>query len=292
MKLTLVFVLAGTGLAFGLGWDLLGHRRSPARQAATSSEPVVGTADTDGVEGPVSAPHTGRHRERSLVGGVDGCRGGWVLVTAPIDGAGPSTLEVVSDFKDVVVALEEGWLTVAAVDIPIGLPERQARRCDIDARSLIGPRRSSVFPAPLRGVLGSASYEEAAERSRELSGKGLSRQSFSILPKIESVDVLMTPDLQYSLVEVHPEVSFTMLSGRPMGHHKATPQGRMERLSALAASFSDIEEHLARRLGGARPDDVIDAFVAAWSARRWVTGTYRRLGGELDRRGLRMEIIA
>jgi hypothetical protein len=39
-------------------------------------------------------------------------------------------------------------------------------------------------------------------------------------------------------------------------------------------------------------DDLLDAFVAAWSARRWWADEYRRLGGEVDERGLRMQIIA
>jgi Protein of unknown function (DUF429) len=41
-----------------------------------------------------------------------------------------------------------------------------------------------------------------------------------------------------------------------------------------------------------RNDDVLDAYAAAWSAGRWLSGDYLRLGGGTDQRGLRMEIIA
>jgi predicted RNase H-like nuclease len=94
------------------------------------------------------------------------------------------------------------------------------------------------------------------------------------------------------VVEVHPEVSFTALAGHPMEFHKRTPEGRAERLAALRSAFSDIDLHAGKRVPGTNADDILDAFVAAWSARRWVNNTYRRLGGELDDRGLRMEMIA
>lgn len=99
-----------------------------------------------------------------LVGGLDGCPGGWVLVEAPADGDGDTTVERVSDLGGVIAKLDSGQLATVAIDIPIGLPEAGSRRCDIEARSMIGARRSSVFPAPARGVLGAATYEDAADR--------------------------------------------------------------------------------------------------------------------------------
>ena len=63
-----------------------------------------------------------------------------------------------------------------------------------------------------------------------------------------------------------------------MVHHKTTEAGKAERLSTLRRAFSDIDEHTHTWLPGSRPDDLLDAFVAAWNARRWVTGSYQRLG--------------
>lgn len=228
----------------------------------------------------------------SAVAGIDGCRAGWVVVSAILDEARHATVERVERLDDIVARLDSGQLGAAGIDIPIGLPERQARRCDVEARSMIGPRRSSVFPAPLRGLLGAASYDDASARSRALWGKSLSRQAFNILAKVAEVDHLMTPERQRHLVEVHPEASFTALGGRPMQHSKKTTAGRAERLGALRLAFADVDSHAGARLTGASPDDILDAFAVAWSARRWLTGTHIQLGGELDRRGLRMEIVA
>jgi predicted RNase H-like nuclease len=104
-------------------------------------------------------------------------------------------------------------------------------------------------------------------RGARLSGpraSGLGRGASSIA----EVDRLMTPERQRQVVEVHPEVCFTVLAGTVMSHHKATPEGRAERLSALRGVFSDVDAHAARRLPGTQPDDILDAYVAAWTASR------------------------
>ena len=227
-----------------------------------------------------------------LVAGLDGCRGGWVLVETPADGDGRTTVERVSNLDGLIANLHSGQLAAAAIDVPIGLPEAGSRRCDIEARRMIGARRSSVFPAPARGVLGATTYDDAAARSQAIAGKRLSRQAFSILSKIEEVDRVLTPDRQRLLVEVHPEVSFTVLAGVPMSHHKSTAEGRAERLAVLRGPFPNVDSETDFRITGVKPDDMLDAFVAAWSARRWLVRTHIQLGGDVDRRGLRMEMIA
>jgi predicted RNase H-like nuclease len=226
----------------------------------------------------------------NVVAGVDGCRRGWAVVTATIGGG--STVECLADLNSVIARLDAGALAAVGIDIPIGLPEVGPRSCDVEARRMIGPRRSSVFPAPLRGVLGAETYEDAVTRCRALSGKAMSRQAFGILSKVDEVDQLVTPVRQRRLVEVHPEVSFAALAGRPMAHNKRTAEGRAERLGVLRAVFPDVDGVAGDPVAGTSPDDVLDAFVVAWSARRWSTGSHVRLGGDEDRRGLRMEIVA
>lgn len=83
-------------------------------------------------------------------------------------------------------------LCPAAIDIPIVFPAGDPRPGDLAARKITGPRASSVFAAPLRPVLGSASSDEAWGRSIAACGKSVSRQAFAILPKIESVDRIMS----------------------------------------------------------------------------------------------------
>jgi predicted RNase H-like nuclease len=236
------------------------------------------------------------------VAGVDGCRAGWVVATVPAEddiGSDPAgrvpacDVEIVADLGTVVERLVSGRLAAAAIDIPIGLAGHTARVCDAEARRLLGPRRSSVFPAPVRAVLGAGTYEEACETSRRASGRGISKQLFNILDKIRDVDRLQSPRLQSQLFEMHPELSFTVLAGTPMRFSKRTPEGRAERVAALRDAFGD-QPRLTHDTppSGANRDDVLDAMVGAWTARRYVARTHLRLGGELDGRGLRMEIVA
>jgi predicted RNase H-like nuclease len=227
-----------------------------------------------------------------IPGGLDGCPGGWVLVIGPQGPQGNTDVVPVGEFADVIAMVDAGRPAAVGIDIPIGLPESGSRRCDIEARKLIGPRRSSVFPAPARALLGAETYAEAITRSRAASSKAISRQTFGILGKIREVDLEMTSNRQRTCFEVHPELCFTVLAGAPMVHRKVTAEGRAERLKALRTVFSDVDRHATRRIAGTHPDDVLDAFAAAWSARRWLQGSHIQLGGDLDQRGLRMEVIA
>jgi predicted RNase H-like nuclease len=228
----------------------------------------------------------------SLVAGLDGCRAGWVAVTVPLVGGGPVDVQVLTDLGDLLADLEAGRILAAAIDIPIGLPNKGPRSADVEARRRLGPRRSSVFPAPVRAVLGATTYQEACERSLAACGKAISKQLFNIVPKIRQVDALQSPGVQRRLVEMHPELSFSVLAGQPMSHSKATAVGVAERVRALSAVFGDVERHATHPPVGSKVDDVLDAFVGAWTATRYAAGTHQTLGGELDAVGLRMEMVA
>jgi predicted RNase H-like nuclease len=227
-----------------------------------------------------------------MVAGVDGCRAGWVVVAVPSAGREPSGVWVVSHLEDVVADVVAGRLEAVAVDIPIGLPARGPRPADVLTRARLGPRRSSVFPAPVRAVLGAADYDGACARSRAVCGKAISRQLFNILPKIAQADEVVTPDHQERMVEMCPELSLAILTGAPMAHAKSTAEGRRERQRALTGVFADAAWHAEHPPRGARADDVLDAFAGAWTARRLVSGAHVRLGGDVDETGLRMEVIA
>ena len=159
---------------------------------------------------------------------------------------------------------------------------------------MLGPRRSSVFPAPVRAVLGSRTYEEACAVSRAKSGKALSKQLYNIVAKIEEVDAAQSPDLQRRLFEASPELSLAVMRQHaPMQHSKRTADGRAERIAVLHEHVGvDVPALLEARTPGAQPDDVLDALALAWTARRYLDGSCLRLGGELDATGLRMEVIA
>lgn len=230
------------------------------------------------------------------VAGIDGCPGGWFVVVVDFDDAIRQEIHgLYPTFKTVLEI--KPTLEVTAIDIPIGLldkPESGGRACDRLARRLLGPPRgSSVFPAPIRPVLGAKDYNEACQIS------SMSIQAFSLAPKIKEVDDLMSAELQNRVFEVHPEVSFRALAGRQMEHGKKRSIGHEERLKALRLTdFKKIDTALnafPRKQVGR--DDVLDAYIAAWTALRIcgndsVRGKAERFpeNPPTDSRGLRMEI--
>jgi predicted RNase H-like nuclease len=78
--------------------------------------------------------------------------------------------------------------------------------------------------------------------------------------------------------EVHPEVSFAELVGKPMIHRKSTMAGRKERQTALTRAFPNL--HMVEEAGreqGLPIEDILDAVVACWSASRLADGIARGL---------------
>src|ERR1043165_5857955 len=142
-----------------------------------------------------------------MIVGVDGCPDGWLCV-ADFGGTCPPQASIHSSFEGLLKAFSSA--RCIAIDIPIGLPNAGARGCDVEARRLLKPRGSSVFPTPVRGVVGSTSYEDAVARHRAIDGRALSQQAYAILPKITEVDtaVRSNPVIAQLVFEVHPELSF------------------------------------------------------------------------------------
>ena len=84
------------------------------------------------------------------IAGVDGCRGGWLCITKDTE-TGEVTAEVFNSARELFS--QDPSPAVLTIDMPIGLPERGSRRCDVEARFVLGPRGRSVFPAPIRPAL-------------------------------------------------------------------------------------------------------------------------------------------
>ncbi|MEQ9566022.1 MAG: DUF429 domain-containing protein, partial [Pseudomonadales bacterium] len=118
--------------------------------------------------------------------GIDGCRRGWFFVGIADDYS--FEVGVIERFAEV-----QRWLdraTLILVDIPIGLltKGKKERQCDLDARQMIAPRGSTVFPAPVRSAIYKGTYEEASAENSRCASRGLSKQSFAICKKIREVD--------------------------------------------------------------------------------------------------------
>ena len=228
--------------------------------------------------------------------GVDGCRAGWLCVSRAALADGPRA-EVVPDFARLLERFASA--KSIAIDIPIGLPDAGSRTCDVQARKLIKPRGSSVFPAPVRGILRVRSYAEANQKSREISGKGFTKQAFAILPKISEVDAALRgdPALSDVVFEVHPEFCFRVWGDAPMQHPKKSVEGARDRAALIESVWPGAVERCSRDLanaGGWQEDDLIDAFAALWTAQRIVRGTAVQVPEtpEFDSAGIPMRILA
>jgi predicted RNase H-like nuclease len=215
------------------------------------------------------------------VAGVDGCRGGWVVVTG-------AEAFVCPDFAAVLAKLDGD--TVIGIDLPIGLLDDHApggRIADQAARGLLPGKRSSVFPAPSRCCFGIRSLDQARERNCRINQQGI-----NLLAKIEDIDARMSPVLQERVYEVHPELSFAAMNDdRPVLSGKTRQPGRDDRRALLEREGIVVPER-PRPYGGVKEDDVLDACAAGWSARRIANGTAARVPEppRVDARGLRMEI--
>jgi predicted RNase H-like nuclease len=233
----------------------------------------------------------------NIVAGVDGCKVGWIVVKWDM-GKHEFTLHVAPDFFS--VRSFAASVQIIAMDIPIGLLDQAVeggRACDRLARKMLGKRASSVFAPPVRASLECATYPEALKANRDSSPHaiGISKQCFAILPKIREVDRIISPDIQRSVIEVHPELCFrTMNNDQILLHTKKTRDGLEERKALLTQhGFGTfITQALASRIDGAAPDDLLDACAACWTAQRKASGLASQIPSSpsLDSKGLRMEM--
>ncbi len=225
--------------------------------------------------------------------GIDGCKYGWVVVT--INNSCDYSVKLIKNIDEILNIQADVYI----VDMPIGLKERGSdeRACDKLIRRLLQPNRgSSVFPAPARKSIYTNSYEEATKVNRMLTGKGLSKQSHAIIPKIKEVEqfILEHKYLVNSLYESHPEVCFAEIMGSPCKNNKKSLEGELERINILK-EFFNIQMMLSEFRFTKKDvviDDIIDASVLA------VTGLFGILNGfktfpdnpPMDSQGLKMSI--
>jgi predicted RNase H-like nuclease len=209
-----------------------------------------------------------------VVAGVDGYRKGWVAVS--VDPSGDVEVSTHSSFAEVLALRAQ----VIAVDIPIDPTGQGARRADSGARAFVGGRASSVFATPPRAALEAATFSEANELARTITGKGLSQQAFGLRQKLLEVHEHAAGDER--IVEMHPEVSFCELAGAPLGESKHTAEG----LARRRALLSGVGIELPKAVHGVPEVDLLDAAVGAWTAARYARGNARAFPPEhTDRLG-------
>jgi predicted RNase H-like nuclease len=244
--------------------------------------------------------------------GVDGCAGGWVVALADREFTNISLRQIVS-FAELFSDGEEP--SVAAVDMPIGLPEQtgpKGRTPERLVRPLLGARQSSVFSIPSRAaVYAGADPNESDERKRFLracdiaratsaQGRAVAKQAFHIFRKIVDVDLFLQrrQDLLSRVFEVHPEVAFWRMNGfEPVAEPKKIKgkpnqigiELRARLLVSAGVPANTVDIPLPKSVAR---DDWIDALASLVVARRLARGEATSFPAppEFDRLGIPIAI--
>lgn len=200
--------------------------------------------------------------------GVDGCRGSWLAARVVGDERSARlTGWQLGRFADVVAGAEP--VDVVAVDIPVGLLAAGRRACDeAGRRALGGAAAPRLFLVPPRYAIEAPSYGTANDLLRARGEPGVSRQTYALARAVLEVDEIADDPRVH---EVHPELSFLAMTGRVLAT-KHSAAGIGERTAALAA-WVDVAGAVASAPARAKPDDILDALAAAWSATRIRAGT-------------------
>ena len=197
--------------------------------------------------------------------GIDGCKAGWIV--ACIDQASQLNFYCINELSGLYhfETPESIW-----IDMPMHFARSGYRSSEIEARKLLGKRRSSVFFTPCAQAVYAHSFAEACAINQKHCGKKISIQVWNICNKIRAVNsfALNNPGLKIS--ESHPELCFYGLNNAtPCVHNKKTAEGRAERLQIIERVSKQFAKAIAQAaFKGSSKDDVVDAAVlavAAWS---------------------------
>jgi predicted RNase H-like nuclease len=233
--------------------------------------------------------------EKPFYVGADACKGGWFAIALTKDGQWQTG--VCQDIGALWKKYHNADLIL--VDVPIGLRESGAdeRRVDKEARRKLGSARGpSVFRVPCRQAVYKNNYEDAKVENLRVTGKSLPVFTWGIVPKIRDVDALLLIDARARehIKEIHPELCFWALAGRPMAQKKDTELGFCERLQILQSNYLQTEAIVEHALNDyprklVAKDDVLDALVAAITA----LGPLKSLpdSPEFDNQGLPMQML-
>jgi predicted RNase H-like nuclease len=213
--------------------------------------------------------------------GLDGYRGGWVAVYL-------ENSRQRFDYGALDRLLDVPYKR-AMIDIPVGLPARGYRGCDVAAKAMVG---SSAFLGARWNLWKFKAYEHANAHYWNDNDTGISVQLWNLTDKLREINVAMTPALQRRLQESHPELVFWRLNGGQMLPSKKTPEGRWRRIELLKEQgIERIEEWLGQRRGtGIGHDDLIDACACAIAARDRHESHRLPIGVPVTKQGIRMEI--
>lgn len=201
--------------------------------------------------------------------GLDGCRNGWVAVR--IDERSRSLhFFTRHDEASALDALLNFRFRRAAIDMPVGLPQRGYRDCDLEARRLLGANASRVFLGARRGVLTAKSQTKLNAALKRTGEPGVSAQLYGLKAKLCAVDAFVRANPDIDLREAHPELVFQRLNkDAPVPRKRDVAGTDLRRELLRRDGFVNLDEWLSgpRYGSGARPDDILDACAMAIAAR-------------------------
>jgi predicted RNase H-like nuclease len=218
--------------------------------------------------------------------GVEPCPKGWLVIPGKLQGVSmfPEPPGVVASFLEILDSTPA--FEVIALHCPIGLLSDRhpgGRRCDEEARRLLGPRRGAGIISPPS----STSVETG-------NVDGLSAVARSLLPRIRDVYRDIASYHQRTVFEVHPELGFYQLNNdRPLRFAKASEDGLAERLALLQPRMPGLEQLLNRRPKRVSVPTLLDGCVDLWTARRIAARAIVRIpqDPEWGADGLKMELV-
>ncbi|MGL4240524.1 MAG: DUF429 domain-containing protein, partial [Beijerinckiaceae bacterium] len=242
----------------------------------------------------------------TFVAGADGCPPGWAVVLKAVSGKRRPQLIICQDMAELLLRPELPG--IIGVDMPIGIPDSVGpggRGPEVELRSRLGDRQSSVFAIPARAAVYAEDYGEACQRSLETSDppRKISKQAFYLFPKIRQLDEMIRkdPGLAMILRETHPEGAFMVMNGgEPLDEPNKVksaihPPGVALRKRLLAEVAGFPEEFLdLKPPSGVGVDDFLDACACAHVAERIARGTAVSFPAkpERDAHGIPMAIWA
>lgn len=226
--------------------------------------------------------------------GVDGCKDGWIAAVIEDGILNVKRYDSILQLVETYPAFD-GFL----IDMAIGLQESADDvRPDDEARKLLAPRSSTIFPVPARQAVNADG--EAAQKQANISvlGKSLAKQSMAIISKIRELDAFLEEHQEYKNVicESHPELCFARLNGAVVLSRKKEFAGFSERVHILSEYLNkeNLEElwNLAKSLQ-CNPDDIIDAVCLAVTAGLKAQGDCETVqkAPQKDGKGLLMQMV-
>ncbi|MBK1809503.1 DUF429 domain-containing protein [Clostridium sp. YIM B02505] len=232
--------------------------------------------------------------------GVDGCKHGYVAVNITEN---DFEINVFKNIEEICSKYSDS--NTILIDMPIGLPENTYYiRPETEGRKILSSRASCIFTVPCRQAVYEDDYCKANEINRNVLGKGLSKQSFSICRKIKEIDEFFNnaPEFKNRLLESHPEICFAMLNfdGTRAMHifeNKKTQEGIERRLEVLSRYYGKIDEIREVLYSDVKfkaiKDDIIDALCLAITGMLGYKNGFKTIPKNpmKDSRGLFMQMV-